>query len=572
VLATAPADGGGPAAALPWAGETIVARLLDQLATLGVRRAIVITRDEWEADVERAVANPGLQVRVRRSPGLAADLTAVGEIARETAEPLVVLEGDVVTHREALAGLLSDPRVVTGALSKFGSARGLWFATRSSRGRVLAAASPYHAAARGNGSFLGVLKVDPRDRVVLIETAERLAELAEPPVPAGWEEELARKEGLWRVRLARQALRAANGDEEEEPVELDPETVVLSEEDEREVRRRLVAAPTDAASLLLVGLVRGGVHVTNSHLRGFFWARPLSRQAAEEAERIIGDYDEESVLLGSAVKANDGFFTTFFVSPYSKYIARWAARWGWTPNAVTTFSMGLGVLSAVAFAMGGRAGLIAGAVLLQVAFTFDCVDGQLARYTRTFSKLGAWLDSIFDRTKEYLVFAGLAIGSAHALGDDVWVLAAAALTLQTTRHSLDFAFAATQHRTMATTRHPPLEEPGYGDTPRPGTPATPPAVAAEGEPQGPDAELPRPPLTPRELARRALGVWRILDRRSWTRWPRKVIAFPIGERFAVVSLTAALFTPRTTFTVLLVWGGVAFAYATTGRVLRSLAR
>ena len=50
--------------------------------------------------------------------------------------------------------------------------------------------------------------------------------------------------------------------------------------------------------------------------------------------------------------------------------------------------------------------MVAGAVLLQLAFTFDCVDGQLARYTRQFSKLGAWLDSIFDRTKEYVVFAG----------------------------------------------------------------------------------------------------------------------------------------------------------------------
>ena len=36
-----------------------------------------------------------------------------------------------------------------------------------------------------------------------------------------------------------------------------------------------------------------------------------------------------------------------------------------------------------AFATGERWGLVAGAVLLQIAFTIDCVDGQLARYTRT---------------------------------------------------------------------------------------------------------------------------------------------------------------------------------------------
>ena len=85
--------------------------------------------------------------------------------------------------------------------------------------------------------------------------------------------------------------------------------------------------------------------------------------------------------------------------------------------------------------------------MLQAAFTFDCVDGQLARYTRTFTKLGAWLDSIFDRTKEYLVFAGLAIGASRA-GDDVWLLAGAALTLQTARHAIDFSYPATLQQAL----------------------------------------------------------------------------------------------------------------------------
>jgi hypothetical protein len=50
-----------------------------------------------------------------------------------------------------------------------------------------------------------------------------------------------------------------------------------------------------------------------------------------------------------------------------------------------------------------------------------------------------------------------------------------------------------------------------------------------------------------------------------------MIAFPIGERFAAISVTAALFSPRTTFIVLLAWGGFAALYVLTGRTLRSLA-
>jgi phosphatidylglycerophosphate synthase len=214
----------------------------------------------------------------------------------------------------------------------------------------------------------------------------------------------------------------------------------------------------------------------------------------------------DDARLDAAVKADDSFFTTFLVSPYSKYIARWAAHRGLTPNAVTTASLGLGLLGAAAFATGQRPGLIAGAVLLQVAFTADCVDGQLARYTQTFSPLGAYLDSMFDRAKEYAVYAGLALGAATG----VWLLAAAALALQTCRHMLQLSW-----RDVV----PP---------------------AAGGRPAG------------------------------RTVWLRKAIALPIGERFAAISLVAALWGARTVFVVLLVWGGVAAAYEVAGRLARSL--
>ena len=242
------------------------------------------------------------------------------------------------------------------------------------------------------------------------------------------------------------------------------------------------------------------------------------------------------------MKANDGFFTTHFVSPYSKYIARWAARRGWTPNGVTTLSVAVGFAAAAAFATGERAGMVAGALLLQAAFTLDCVDGQLARYTRTFSKFGAWLDSIFDRTKEYAVFAGLAIGASQA-GDDVWLLAGAALALQVMRHSIDFSYPAAQHQAMGAVRQPPLEQ--VQDVIAA-------AVPAPLLPEGAPPATPPPPT----LKQRLRGAWRRVDRSRRGRWIKKIVAFPIGERFAAISLTAALFDARVTFVVLLAWGGL----------------
>ena len=243
---------------------------------------------------------------------------------------------------------------------------------------------------------------------------------------------------------------------------------------------------------------------------------------------------------------------------------------------MTTVSVLIGLVAAICFATGERWGMIAGALLVQASFTTDCVDGQLARYTRTFSKFGAWLDSIFDRTKEYLAFAGLAIGATQT-GDDVWLLACCAITLQTVRHSSDFAFGAGQTQVIVATEQPPLSRardamglaalsaaPERRPPVRPAT-AEPPAAAG-----GTTAERPAPP--PTSFPRRILRLWHRIDRLPAVRWIKKMIAFPIGERFAAISITAALFSPRVTFTVLLAWGGIAIAYTLSGRVLRSIAR
>jgi hypothetical protein len=69
---------------------------------------------------------------------------------------------------------------------------------------------------------------------------------------------------------------------------------------------------------------------------------------------------------------------------------------------------------------------------------------------------------------------------------------------------------------------------------------------------------------------RLLGFWRRLDRMRGVPWIKRIVAFPIGERFAVISLTAALFDPRVTFVVVLAWGTFALAYSLAGRLLRSL--
>src|SRR5215210_8665512 len=91
---------------------------------------------------------------------------------------MVLLSGEVVTQREALAGLLVDPRLGTATLSSAGAAgKPYAFRVRSRRGRVVSAASPYHSTYRSTASFLGVLKIGATDRETLAALAARLAGL-----------------------------------------------------------------------------------------------------------------------------------------------------------------------------------------------------------------------------------------------------------------------------------------------------------------------------------------------------------------------------------------------------------
>ena len=248
------------------------------------------------------------------------------------------------------------------------------------------------------------------------------------------------------------------------------------------------------------------------------------------------------------MKSLDGFFTTFLVTPYSKYIARFCARRGWTPNQMTTVSMVIGTLAAVAFALGTRPTMVAGAVLLQAAFTIDCVDGQLARYTRTFSKLGAWLDSVFDRGKEYVVFAGLAIGATPRLRPGrVGARRGGARAADRPPHarllvrrSASARWSRRRRRCRSSTRRTRRSRPALplgpggrgGRTGRAGGRSR----RAPGARADAQAALVR-------LARRGVRLLGLLDRTRWGRWGKRIIVLPIGERFALISITAALFSP-----------------------------
>ncbi|GGU30420.1 DUF5941 domain-containing protein [Streptomyces daghestanicus] len=276
------------------------------------------------------------------------------------------------------------------------------------------------------------------------------------------------------------------------------------------------------ADRIVTALDEAGAEVHRPELGSLVAEVPADPQARNEARQAVAAVDDEAIRLKSAVKARDGFFTTFCISPYSRYLARWCARRGLTPNQVTTASLLTALIAAACAATGTRGGFVAAGVLLLFSFVLDCTDGQLARYSLQYSTLGAWLDATFDRAKEYAYYAGLALGAARG-GDDVWALALGAMVLQTCRHVVDFSFNEANHDATANTS---------------------PTAALSGK----------------------------LDSVGWTVWVRRMIVLPIGERWAMIAVLTAVTTPRVTLIVLLIGCAFAATYTTAGRVLRSLTR
>jgi phosphatidylglycerophosphate synthase len=99
-------------------------------------------------------------------------------------------------------------------------------------------------------------------------------------------------------------------------------------------------------------------------------------------------------------------------------------RMGLTPNALTVIGFGIAIVAG--FAASQQAWIAAG-LLVVFGGVFDLFDGALARATNKVSRLGAFLDSVFDRAGEAVLYVGIAIGTLVAGHERGAVLAATAM-------------------------------------------------------------------------------------------------------------------------------------------------
>lgn len=427
------------------------------------------------------------------------DLGAVAALAQEAREPVLVCATDLVAHTAVLRHLATHPVVGTVALvltdASVGAGPdsagpgadgpGVGVPIREERGQVVAVAADTGTAASIPGTFGGALRVGVADLPALAVAA---------------------RDAAAQAAAARDAAARA-------------------------------ISPVD---WLLAAFAGTGTPITAHRVRLLVARRVADHAAVAAAEAAVAAVDSDKAELRLAVKEKDDFFATYFVSSWSPWVTRTAARLGLSPTGVTAISVAFAVVAAVLFGVGGRPAQVTGAVLLYLGFVLDCVDGQLARYTRKFSPWGGWLDTMADRAKEYVVYAGLAVGVEQAGLGNGWALAIAAMVLQTVRHMTDTWYGVL-HDEAARRPRPSAAGAGGGTA----------GAGGLGE----------------RLSRASTRVQ--ADTGSVSYWLKRTVVFPIGERWALIALTVALFGPLVSLVAVLTWGGLAAAYTLTLRSLRA---
>ena len=139
--------------------------------------------------------------------------------------------------------------------------------------------------------------------------------------------------------------------------------------------------------------------------------------------------------VGATYKAREVEETldVWFYRPLGYQIARAARRLGLTPNAVTAMGGLLGILAGHLFLYRGWVPAAWGIALLVTSEAFDSADGQLARLSGQYSKLGRILDGLAS----HLVFASIYLHLAIRIAAELGTLAAIGLVLVAGRVALD---------------------------------------------------------------------------------------------------------------------------------------
>jgi phosphatidylglycerophosphate synthase len=502
-------DGTQPAALFDRAEGTVLAALVAQLREVVPDGRVSVLAPEWTAESIRGQLPASVSVTACRTIRIALD-----EVVRHAYEALAkgdevsLIDGGIVAHNEALAVVLTEPTSGTALLvGEHNGSSGV----RTAEDIVVSAGSSVHAVTDPDRDGLGVLRVAQTDLGTLAEAARGISGMG-----------------------------------------------------------RMSDTASDLVDLVTVGLVRLGTRVRAVPVDPYVLVRPHTQLEVGAALVDLREVDEDRLRLVSSGRPDDGLYATLVGRRLARIVTRWAVRSGIGANQVTLGSLAVALLAAVSFATGARVGLIAGALVLQISYVLGCADGEIARYTRRTTPFGGWFDAVSERVKEYAVYAGLCIGAVQA-GDRVWTLAAAMLAVQAYRQMVDAGFAVRSAEWRAEETPEPLTLPINLRDDVPATADVEPSASATSRSHGSSGSTGSHRAAGSSFPRGAVDLLDTTNRVPALVWVKRTLTMPVGERWLVISIVAALYGPREVFLALLAVTTVAALYMTVGRMLRSIA-
>jgi phosphatidylglycerophosphate synthase len=127
---------------------------------------------------------------------------------------------------------------------------------------------------------------------------------------------------------------------------------------------------------------------------------------------VIVEGEATAAGAGVKVKGRDCWWTVLVIDPIATPLVRLVAPLSRiTPNVLTALSVAVAVAAAAMFAVDQ---LIAGAVLFQVSFLIDCMDGKLAHTRGLRNRYGSFIDAVGDGLRFTACTGGLVYGLAAA--------------------------------------------------------------------------------------------------------------------------------------------------------------
>jgi uncharacterized protein (TIRG00374 family) len=170
---------------------------------------------------------------------------------------------------------------------------------------------------------------------------------------------------------------------------------------------------TQAATLeqLLVP-VDGYPSLTRISVAEDLWQRVDTEEDLRSAERKLDRW---------LVKPTDGIYARLN-RRISIPISRQLIKFPITANMVTLFTLGVGIASAIFFALGGYWNTLAGAFLCLSASILDGSDGEVARLKLQESAFGCWLETVCDYLFYLFLFVGMTVGLWRSSGSRMYLV------------------------------------------------------------------------------------------------------------------------------------------------------